>query len=72
MRDNEIWKDLINAATIIDSWTAKQRKMYLARLREREKIEGKTLYRNVLKIMLAENKRRRYFMNFVKTGKHKV
>ena len=72
MADIKVWKELLEAAKIVEGWTAGQRKLYLAKLRKREKAEGKTLYRNLFKIMLTDTKRRKYFINFVKSGKHKT
>jgi hypothetical protein len=59
-----IWRELLRAAQIIDSWTNRQRKIYLRGLKKREKQKGKTLYRNIIKLMLVDSKRRK---NFIKT-----
>jgi len=60
-----IWQELLMAAVIIDGWTNKQRKVYLEGLKKREKQKGKTLYRNIIKLMLADSKRRKSFIRTV-------
>lgn len=57
-----MWKELLKAAEIIDSWTNKQRKIYLRGLKKREKQKGKTLYRNIIKLILTDSKRRKHFI----------
>jgi len=57
-----IWIELFKAAKIIDGWTNKGRKVYLRGLKKREKQKGKTLYRNIIKLMLVDSKRRKYFI----------
>jgi len=62
-----IWKELLKAAEMIDGWTNKQRKIYLKRLKGREKRTGKTFYRNIIKLMFIDSKRRR-FMKLAKAS----
>ena len=62
-----IWQELLDAAIIIESWKKKQRQKYLCDLRKRERREGKTLYRNIFKLMLTSAKRRKYFIHYAKT-----
>lgn len=67
--ETELWKELLKAAGIIDRWSATQRKDYLINLCRREKIEGKTFFRNIIKLMLSDTKRRK---GFIKAAKSKM
>jgi hypothetical protein len=62
-----IWRELFRAAKIIDNWSNKQRKIYLKELKKREKQKGKTLYRNIIKLMLTDSKRRKHFIKLSRT-----
>lgn len=67
-----IWPELLKAAEIIDSWSNKQRKIYLKGLKKREKQKGKTLYRNIIKIMLIKPKSRKEFIKTANLSKIKL
>jgi len=62
-------RELRQAAEIIDSWTPSQRKAYLKELLQREKTEGRTLSRTLVRIILTDSKGRKNFIKLFKKGK---
>ncbi|MBU1121616.1 MAG: hypothetical protein KKF54_02825 [Candidatus Omnitrophica bacterium] len=71
--ESALLAELLEIAEAIERWTIPQRKDYLFGLIQREFKEGKTLRRNLVKIMLINNKKRQRFIRLVKSGKiHKL
>ena len=53
--DQAIFEELLKAAEIIDRWSIPAQKIYLEELLARKKLEGSTLYRNIVETMLTNS-----------------
>jgi len=68
-REKIFFKRIYNAAKKIDEWPVMKRKNYFDSLRKREKIRGKSLYGNIIRVIVANSVGRKNFIKLYEEDK---